>query len=249
MSVTSLSGLAESHLSSELSRGGGDQLKKLAQEFESLFLTQLLSVMREGVGGDGFFEGSTGSDIYNSMMDQALARSLSQKGGIGLAEPLYNYLNNLDQNNVPSPEAPESPAAGQKEISRTLMDQLSQYRVTSQVGWRKDLFSGNQRFHKGIDFAAPEGSSVPAASAGRVLFSGEQGGFGNTVVIENERGFRVRYAHLNRLEVETGQEVEKGQIIGAVGSTGRSTGAHLHVEVERHGRMYNPLLSRYTEKL
>ena len=254
MSINPISGLAETHMNTGLNRGGEDQLKKLAQEFESLFLTQLLSVMREGIGEDGFFGGSTGSELYTSMMDQALARSLAEKGGIGLAKPLYEYLKGRAGSTPGTdPEAPIPPASGSNtemtDLTAVLRGQLSRYRVSSEMGWRKDPITGETRFHKGIDFAAPEGTPVPAATAGKVVFSGEQRGFGNTVVIANSLGQKLRYAHLSRLNVQNGQEVKKGQNIGTVGNTGRSTGAHLHVEVEKDGRLYNPLHSRYTKVL
>jgi len=254
MSVDSLSGLAETYMRPGLTRGGKNPLKKLAQEFESLFLAQLLSVMKEGAGKDGFFGGSTGSDLYSSMMDQALARSLAEKGGIGLAEPLYEYLKGRSRvtartdPEVPQPpDASPSPRGEETDLSAVLTRQLSGFRITSRMGWRQDPITGERRYHRGVDFAAPEGTPVPAATSGRVVFNGWQGGYGNTVIIENNHGQRVRYAHLNRLEVQSGQEVNQGQRIGTVGKTGRSTGAHLHVEIEEKGRFHNPLHSMYTK--
>jgi murein DD-endopeptidase MepM/ murein hydrolase activator NlpD len=253
MSIDSLGSLAQTYMNMGPTRGGEDQLKKLAQEFESLFLNQLLSIMRQSTGKDGFFEGAAGHDIYSSMMDQALARSLAESGGLGLAKPLYEYLKNKSEMAPgPDPAAPtplDQKKSDPSEIIAILRRQLQKYRVSSDMGWRKDPITGETRFHKGVDFAAPEGSPVPSAASGKVVFSGHQGGYGKTVVIENSQGQRVRYAHLSRLDVEQGQEVREGQNIGAVGSTGRSTGAHLHVEVEKDGRMYNPLHSRYTRRL
>jgi murein DD-endopeptidase MepM/ murein hydrolase activator NlpD len=257
MSIDTLSGLAQTYMNNGTSRGGDDQLKKLAQQFESVFLTQLMSVMRENGGEGGFFEGTTGSDLYMSMMDQGLAQALSEKGGLGLAEPLYEYLKGKAGVRVPKtdPEAPIPPTLAPQtktesnDIIAVLRSQLSKYRVSSEVGWRRDPISGERRFHKGTDFAIPEGTPVPSATRGKVVFSGDQGEFGQTVVIENKQGQRIRYAHLSRLNVQEGQEVKQGQNIGAVGSTGRSTGAHLHVEVEKDGRLTNPIRYRYSKNL
>ena len=74
----------------------------------------------------------------------------------------------------------------------------------------------------------------------KVIFSGQQNGYGNTVIVEGHGGVKVRYAHLEKLEVATGTEIAKGQEIGLAGSTGRSTGPHLHVEIEKNGKAIDP---------
>ncbi|MBD2090164.1 peptidoglycan DD-metalloendopeptidase family protein [Microcoleus sp. FACHB-1515] len=101
--------------------------------------------------------------------------------------------------------------------------------VTSAFGWRIHPISGDRRFHAGVDFGAPMGTPVLAALPGQVVVAGSQGGYGLTVILENE-GHRNLYAHLSAIAVQPGQVVNAGSIIGWVGSTGNSTGPHLHFE-------------------
>ncbi|SET01575.1 Murein DD-endopeptidase MepM and murein hydrolase activator NlpD, contain LysM domain [Natronincola peptidivorans] len=97
------------------------------------------------------------------------------------------------------------------------------------------------RRHEGIDLAAPTGTSITAADAGRVSFAGYQGSYGNLVIIDHENGYQTYYAHCSRILVKVGTRVFKGQEIAKVGSTGNSTGPHLHFEVRRNGVPVNPL--------
>lgn len=113
-------------------------------------------------------------------------------------------------------------------------------RVSSPYGWRSDPFTSHAKFHGGIDLAARYGTAVPAAAAGTVVSAGEQGGYGLTVVVRHENGFQSRYAHLASLDVQVGDGVAQGQQVGRVGSTGRSTGPHLHFEVTQAGRRVDP---------
>jgi murein DD-endopeptidase MepM/ murein hydrolase activator NlpD len=104
--------------------------------------------------------------------------------------------------------------------------------VTSRFGWRIHPITGNRRFHAGTDFGAPEGAPIIAVAAGRVISSGWRGGYGKTVVIEHNGQLQTLYAHMSELLVQEGQEIQQGTIIGRVGSTGNSTGAHLHFETQ-----------------
>lgn len=113
-------------------------------------------------------------------------------------------------------------------------------RVSSAYGWRSDPFKGQAKFHGGIDLAARYGTEVPAAAAGTVVSAGEQGGYGLTVVVRHQDGLESRYAHLASLDVQAGDRVTQGQQVGRVGSTGRSTGPHLHFEVTQAGRRIDP---------
>ena len=114
-------------------------------------------------------------------------------------------------------------------------------RISSPFGGRRDPFSGRHGNHLGVDIAVPRGTPIGAAAAGQVVFAGRQSGYGNTVVIEHADGRRTRYAHAERLFVSAGEAVQAGQTIAAVGSTGRSTGPHLHFEVTENGRHVDPL--------
>lgn len=103
--------------------------------------------------------------------------------------------------------------------------------VTSAFGWRRDPFTHAMKFHQGVDLRAAYGQEVQAAGAGRVVFSGEQGGYGTTVVLEHADGTRTRYAHLSARLVEKGDAVSAGEPVGRAGKSGRATGTHLHFEV------------------
>ena len=113
-------------------------------------------------------------------------------------------------------------------------------RVSSAYGWRSDPFKGHAKFHGGIDLAARYGTEVPAAAGGTVISAGEQGGYGLSVVVRHPNGYESRYAHLSSLSVRDGDVVTRGQQVGRVGSTGRSTSPHLHFEVTQAGRRVDP---------
>jgi murein DD-endopeptidase MepM/ murein hydrolase activator NlpD len=113
--------------------------------------------------------------------------------------------------------------------------------ISSGFGNRVHPILGYSRFHAGIDFAASHGSAIRAADSGRVIFSGWYGGYGQTVIIDHGNGVSTLYAHASRLYVNEGQNVQQGQSIAAVGSTGLSTGPHLHFEVRQNGNPVNPM--------
>jgi murein DD-endopeptidase MepM/ murein hydrolase activator NlpD len=117
---------------------------------------------------------------------------------------------------------------------------VSRAAVTSPFGWRHDPFHGGARFHRGVDVRAAYGEAVVAAAPGTVVFAGEQGGYGNTVVVEHAGGLKTRYAHLSSVVVGSGDQVEAGADLGRAGRSGRATGTHLHFEVTRSGRAVDP---------
>ncbi len=118
--------------------------------------------------------------------------------------------------------------------------------ISSYFGARQDPFTGHQSFHKGVDFAGPRGSDVVAVGAGVVTFAGYHAGYGGVVEISHGDGYVTRYAHNQRVKVQAGQTVARGDIVALMGSTGRSTGPHVHFEVLRNGRPVNPL--RYIDR-
>ncbi|MFN3590767.1 MAG: peptidoglycan DD-metalloendopeptidase family protein [Thermaurantiacus sp.] len=117
-------------------------------------------------------------------------------------------------------------------------------RLSSGFGMRTHPILGFSRLHRGVDFAAPTGTPVLASAGGRVVRAGWGGGYGNMIDIDHGRGIVTRYAHLSRMDVRVGQQVNQGQRIGAVGSTGMSTGPHLHYEVIRNGQPIDPRSNR-----
>ena len=114
--------------------------------------------------------------------------------------------------------------------------------ISSYFGVRKDPFTFIRRSHSGIDFVGPRNTEIYSTAKGNVTFAKQsRRGYGNEVVIDHGFGYSTRYAHLNEILVEEGQKVERGELIGLMGNTGRSTGTHLHYEVRLHNRPINPL--------
>lgn len=114
-------------------------------------------------------------------------------------------------------------------------------RLTSRFGYRRHPYWGGRQFHTGIDIAAKHGTPIKAADAGEVIFSGWWDGYGKAVVVDHGRQMTTVYAHLSRIYKQVGEIIAKGQILGLVGSTGYSTGPHLHFEVRKNGKPVNPM--------
>jgi len=112
--------------------------------------------------------------------------------------------------------------------------------ISSYFGERQDPFSGEEAFHKGIDFAGTAGSQVMAVAAGVVTWAGERSGYGSLVEISHGNGYVTRYGHNQRTLVAVGQTVTRGEPVALMGSSGRSTGPHVHFEVLRNGRQVDP---------
>ncbi|MGH8085530.1 MAG: M23 family metallopeptidase [Lysobacter sp.] len=172
-----------------------------------------------GVGGTGVVE-----DMPKNELDAGLAQLGAQFQASGeqlsvLESLLFNRQ--LDMNSVPSREPIDS-------------------YITSNYGGRADPIRGGRAFHKGIDFEADVGDPVMAVADGVVSFSGRRSGYGNTIEIDHGNGYVTRYAHNSRLERKVGSLVRAGQEIAKAGSTGRSTGAHVHFEVWKNGAAVNP---------
>jgi murein DD-endopeptidase MepM/ murein hydrolase activator NlpD len=113
--------------------------------------------------------------------------------------------------------------------------------ISSYFGQRADPFTGYTATHKGIDFAGPEGTSVISVAAGLVTFAGDRAGYGNMVEVNHGNGMVTRYGHNEKLLVKQGEMIRKGQEVALMGSTGRSTGPHLHFEVVKNGIQVDPL--------
>ena len=254
--------------STDAAAGGSDRsrLEKVAQEFESMLLTQVLRDMRKsGSWEDGESEGDTlGADTMYETLDVELAGHLAKVQGLGLSKQLLEAFDRMNSTGLrplaPAPSAPrpiEVPAWMPSDLNRPsdlkpeaiapavtesgsrspsgLRDEPSvppvEGTVTSSFGWRHDPFTGESKFHRGVDLKAAYGQDVRAAGEGRVVFSGTQGGYGTTVLVEHEDGTRTRYAHLSAAMVAAGDQVGAGQPVGQAGHSGRATGTHVHFEV------------------
>jgi murein DD-endopeptidase MepM/ murein hydrolase activator NlpD len=115
------------------------------------------------------------------------------------------------------------------------------YKITSPYGYRNHPILKKKKLHTGIDIAVPSGTSILAANSGKVIYSGYNGGYGNTVIIDHGGKISTLYAHNSKLLVKVGDEVEKGKAVAKSGSTGLSTGPHLHFEVRENGQHVDPM--------
>ncbi|TRD11393.1 M23 family metallopeptidase [Erythrobacter insulae] len=173
----------------------------------------------------------------------AMARNAERAGAVG--GPLEILATSADGSVDPRFERLGLSLARMSALERALegvpqVVPASVQRITSNFGYRRDPFNGGGAMHSGIDFKGAYGSSIFAAAKGTVSFSGWKSGYGKTVEITHENGLMTRYAHMSRLDVKAGQAVEAGATLGGLGSTGRSTGPHLHFEVRINDRAINP---------
>lgn len=233
-----------------------EQAKTAAKQLEAFFLRQLLSEARPTGGGgiDGGFAG----DTFKQMLDEALADRMSGAGGFGMAAMFQSTLDGsakgaeLAPGLAPGVHGPALPFAAMPvsipdptnlgpEVNgapRFAMPVTG--RATSGYGTRIDPIHHTHSMHNGFDFAAKTGTQVGAARGGEITHAGPAGTYGNLVIVRHEDGFETRYAHLSEVRVQKGQRVETGQDIGAVGSTGHSTGPHLHFEIRKEGKALDP---------
>lgn len=234
---------------------------------ESALLSKLLS---ESVGkmGDGP-EARFASDVFAQVVAEAVARSggvgiaksvenslagvvqgegaprspslraVEHVSPVGLRSPVRPTLSSPHghAHEHAGHEGPGAPVADQA-LSTLLVE--GRARVSSAYGARRDPIAGHTRFHHGVDVAAPEGAGIRAAREGVVTFAGERRGYGKVIEIDHGDGMSTLYAHASALNAKAGDHVNEGDIIAEVGSTGRSTGPHLHFEVRHADRAVDP---------
>jgi len=160
---------------------------------------------------------------------------------LGAAGPAPDKVEELSVPAAPPIKAVAKPAGP---VTRKLLFEapVKGYRINSAFGLRKLTIEAKARAHKGVDIAAPKGTSVYTTAEGKVIRAGFQaGGYGNFIEVKHPNGLSSVYGHLSRIDVHTGQQVASGERIGLVGSTGYSTGPHLHFEVRRNGGQVNPI--------
>ncbi len=170
-----------------------------------------------------------------------------EDAGSAVTEPdLTAMLNGLEQK-ISSRDA-QMGALENALLSKKLDEQIRpdgrpvrEGHISSYFGERQDPFTGHQAFHKGIDFASSNGADVVAVAAGVVTFAGEKVGYGNLVEVSHGNGLVTRYGHNQGIAVNVGSTVARGDTLAFVGSTGRSTGPHVHFEVLKNGRQIDPL--------
>jgi murein DD-endopeptidase MepM/ murein hydrolase activator NlpD len=237
--------------------GKPQDVKSAAAELSSLFVYQMLAAMRRTVPKSGLLDKGFAHDTYISLFDQEIARHIARRGDLGLTALLQRQLKDPDADRqLPGKAAtglPRPPAAlsARKETAigayrqqATPTDSMFRLPVegqrTSGFGMRVHPMDHAERLHSGVDIATPAGTPIQAAAAGQVVFSGTQAGYGNVLVIQHSGGYSTLYAHNTENLVSVGTPVSQGQPIATVGSTGRSTGPHVHFEVRKDGKRLDP---------
>ena len=197
------------------------------------------------------------------MVDLPLINQETRLAGIGGALPaegidpgldLHTFLDQLErQIEIQKKSYPEIVRKFEENIDLVAhtpaICPLNNPRITSRFGYRKDPFTGRIKPHKGLDFGARRGTSVTATADGVVVDAKRIPNFGKTIVIDHGFGYETVYGHLQTFKVRPGSKVKRGQIIGTVGNTGRSTAPHLHYEVRVNKEQVDPLDYMFEESL
>ncbi|MBN2039575.1 MAG: M23 family metallopeptidase [Spirochaetes bacterium] len=172
--------------------------------------------------------------------------TISRKTGVH--KKYIQRVNKLTDNGKIDKEYIFIPSAKMSQIERSLLlgvgfaNPLKTARKTSAFGRRIDPFDKKFAFHTGIDLACPIGSKIYASRSGKVIFTGNDGGYGLLVKIKHENCYSTYYGHLKKVLVKKGEDVKRGQVIALSGNSGRSTGPHLHFEVRKENRPINPVI-------
>lgn len=164
------------------------------------------------------------------------------RAGDAVGRPVYPVRQNISGSGLLVALSTTRPTSRTSvSTSSNLRQQVPTGSVTSGFGMRRHPILGGYRAHNGIDLAAPMGTPIVASTDGVVQVAGWNGGYGNFVALDHGGGVQTRYGHMSRIDVVEGQAVRKGDVIGLIGSTGRSTGPHLHYEVRVNGQPVDPL--------
>lgn len=218
-----------------LSKPAKNDAQTAGAQLEAFFLRQLLSETRPQ---GGMLDGGFAGDTFKQMLDEALADKMTAAGGIGLAKMFAGQLGKA-QDTAAAPPIPNlaigAPGSGAPHFILPVAG-----RPSSGYGLRTDPIEGTTVNHPGFDLAAKAGTEVAAAARGTVVQAGPAGSYGNLVTLRHDDGFETRYAHLSAVDVKVGDVIEAGQQLGAVGTTGHSTGPHLHFEIRQNGRPVDP---------
>jgi len=222
----------------------GQRLARLAGEFESMLLVQMLREMRKSGSWKDENEDKAGfgAESLFDTLDVEMASYIAKVQGFGLEKSLVRQVTGGGAEAAPAEDSVRGRGSldPPHDEGGDSLPHLTGRVTTSPFGWRRDPFSGAATYHRGVDLRAAYGEPIGAADAGTVVFAGEQGGYGQTVVVEHPGGVRTRYAHLSSVSTKVGAEVRAGDDIGRAGRSGRATGTHLHFEVTQDGHPIDP---------
>ena len=244
---------------------GDTQRQEIAsEEFESYLIGMLIKEMRKTIP-EGMFS-SSAMDTFTEMMDQALAQQLAENGSLGFAEAMLSGVNGEADNSSLVKSGFESGIRQFRGSVAPILKDVHHHhvaphshlhahahgdnasaiqpvlgRLTSKFGMRLHPIHKEWRSHDGIDIAAPKGTDIQNVMDGKVVFAGIKGGYGKTVIVEHESGRESIYAHCDQIFVQAGDVLKAGEKIAEVGTTGLSTGNHLHFEMRENGKPIDPL--------
>jgi|SRR3989304_6355202 len=249
-STQGISGYYRRNIEEYRGRNDPEAIKAVAKEMEALFAYELIKAMRKTINAET--SDSLGKDTYMSMFDMELARLMSERG-LGLQDMLLKGLKgDFDKSEVGSQDSGYLSPQGIEQKVNKLDNRLPTLEprpfsfpvngvVSSNFGMRRHPIYRDIRFHGGIDIAAPMGTEIYPIKDGMVLFSGEQAGYGNVVIIDHGNGLTSKYAHNKFNLVKEGDLVDTNTVIACVGHTGDSTGSHLHLEISERGEYIDPV--------
>ena len=230
----------------------GDRDKEMwsvAEGFEEIFLNIVLKSGNSGeFAKDGFPEKSSEGEAYQDMYYSELSHAMSKRhDGLGIAKMVYDFLSRQTGGTTDAPTTAPRPSAAPRVTPAIYRSAGSQAQaipvagtVSSPFGMRRHPITDQVQMHEGTDIAAPAGSPIRAFRDGVVEYAGRAEGYGNIVVLRHADGMKTLYGHNQENLVQAGDRVRAGQTIGRVGSTGRSTGPHLHFEIVREGERVDP---------
>lgn len=239
------------------------QAQTAAKQLEAFFLRRLLAEARPQ--GGGMLDGGFAGDTFKQMLDEAIADKMTAAGGVGMASLFAKQLGQaggaaevaapphppiagapatrdaaIAALAAPGTPAPGTPAIDPATIGAPRFVMPVAGRASSGYGLRTDPIHGATVNHPGFDLAATTGTEVAAAAGGTVVHAGPAGTYGNLVTVRHDNGFETRYAHLSEVDVKVGDVVQPGAQLGKVGTTGYSTGPHLHFEIRHDGQPIDP---------
>ncbi len=227
------------------------QKKEISKKVETLFLTEMLKVMLKETS----LTQDRSISTYMTVLIPEIATMMAERE-IGIGKFLVenpNFMSSISKNEkIELKPISENLSSQKKKMELELKEgefskpnELSlpvKGDITSRFGFRIDPLDGKRRHHNGIDIAVPEGTNIKPLLSGKVVYSGYSKGYGNCVIIEHEGGIQTIYAHNSKNLVKVGDTVTSQTVIALSGSTGRTTGPHLHFEVRKNGKALDPLM-------
>lgn len=218
-----------------------EKIQRVAVQFEEMLLQTLLKTMEQSRGEDEASASlGVGMGSWSGLRTMVMSQYLADAGGFGYQEIIRRQIAEKSAGGAAQETSAKGQAAAGFSIDSSHPVPPAGDAVTSPFGWRDDPLDGTRRFHHGIDFRLAPDTPVRALADGKVVFSGWKPGYGNIVELQHDNGLVTRYAHNSSLSVQVGQAVRAGGEIARSGSSGRSTGPHLHLEVLQDQKPVDP---------